>query len=302
MGVQPYCAAACARGMGDDGYVSQGRSTKGTAMSTIKHTILVASGKGGVGKSTVAANLALALVELGFNVGLLDADVYGPSIPTMFGDAPKPGSPDGKRIYAVEQWGLKLMSMGYLMESDTAVVWRGPMLAGAVMQFVNDVEWGELDFLVFDLPPGTGDIQLSIAQKLKVSGAVLVTTPQEVALADVVRAKSMFDRVRIPTLGIVENMSYFICDGCEMRHEIFASGGGRRLAESMGVPLLGEIPLEPAIRVGGDTGAPLFRQAPTSQSAGAFRAVGQAVAEKAEAMLAAKEAAEGPKKRLRIVQ
>lgn len=247
---------------------------------TIKHLILVASGKGGVGKSTVAVNLALALRDEGYKVGLLDADVYGPSIPTLLGPSAKPGSPDGKRILPVEKFGLKLMSMGYLVDADTAMIWRGPMLAGAVTQFVSDVAWGALDYLIFDLPPGTGDIQLTLSQKFKVDGAVLVTTPQQVAVADVVRAKAMFDRVRIPVLGLVENMSYFVCGACDARHEIFASGGGRRAAETLDVPFLGEIPLEPAVRAAGDSGRPLVDQDPDGASAKAFRTLAQSVREK----------------------
>lgn len=227
-----------------------------TIEGDIKHTILVASGKGGVGKSTVATQLALALRDQGHAVGLLDADIYGPSIPTMLGPAEKPGSPDGKRIFPIEKHGIKTISMGYLVDPNAAMVWRGPMLAGAVTQFVQDVVWGSLDYLIFDLPPGTGDIQLSLAQRLQVSGSILVTTPQEVALADVVRAKAMFDKVRIPTLGLVENMSYFVCDGCDKRHEIFSSGGGRQLAESLKMRFLGEIPMDIAVRLGGDLGEP----------------------------------------------
>jgi ATP-binding protein involved in chromosome partitioning len=237
---------------------------------THKHLILVGSGKGGVGKSTVATHLALALAQQGHAVGLLDADIYGPSIPTLLGPAKKPGSPDGKHIIPVEKFGIKLMSMGYLVDPDAAMIWRGPMLAGAVTQFVSDVQWGDLDYLIFDLPPGTGDIQLSLAQKFKVSGALLVTTPQAVALADVVRAKAMFDRVRITTLGLIENMSYFICDKCDARHEIFSYGGGEKAAAKLGIPFLGRIPIEPKIRACGDAGQPLFEVAPDSQSAQAF--------------------------------
>lgn len=236
----------------------------------IKHMILVGSGKGGVGKSTVSTNLALALAAKGHTVGLLDADIYGPSIPTLLGPAAKPSSPDGKRIIPIEKFGIKLMSMGYLVDADAAMVWRGPMLAGAVTQFVNDVDWGELDYLILDLPPGTGDIQLSLAQKFKVEGAVLVTTPQDVALADVVRAKAMFDRVRIPCLGLVENMSFFICSKCDARHEIFSHGGGEKACESLNVPFFGRIPLELEVRQSGDAGVPLIQRSPQSASAQAF--------------------------------
>jgi ATP-binding protein involved in chromosome partitioning len=268
-------------------------------MDRVKHTLLVASGKGGVGKSTVATNLALALARSGKSTGLLDADIYGPSIPTMLGKAERPSSPDGKRIIPIEKHGLKLMSMGYMVDPNTAMVWRGPMLAGAVLQFVSDVDWGELDYLVFDLPPGTGDIQLSLAQRLKVTGAVLVSTPQDVALADVYRAKAMFDRVRIPTIGLVENMSYFICGKCDTRHEIFAYGGGERAANDMGVPFLGRVPIETAVRESGDAGTPVVAAHPESESAKAFVSIAATLVGGIEAMEAAKN--EGPKRGLRII-
>jgi ATP-binding protein involved in chromosome partitioning len=269
--------------------------------SDIKHLILVASGKGGVGKSTVAVNLALSLKDQGHTVGLLDADIYGPSIPTLLGPSQKPGSPDGKRIVPVQKHGLKLMSMGYLVDQDTAMIWRGPMLAGAVAQFVSDVDWGTLDYLIFDLPPGTGDIQLTLSQKFKVTGAVLVTTPQVVAVADVVRAKSMFDRVRIPTLGLIENMSYFVCDGCDKRHEIFSTGGGERAAESLGVAFLGRVPLEPSVREAGDAGVPLSERAPHSASQQAFTALATDLHTRVTAHAAA-EAAKAKPRGLPIVR
>ena len=267
----------------------------------IKNLILVASGKGGVGKSTVATNLALALAHAGYRTGLLDADIYGPSIPTMLGDAPRPGSPDGKTILPVEKFGLKIMSMGYMVEPDVAMVWRGPMLASAVTQFIQDVEWGELDYLIFDLPPGTGDIQLSLAQKVKVTGSLLVTTPQEVALADVYRAKAMFDRVRIPVLGVVENMSYFVADDGK-RYDIFGSGGGERAAETLEIPLVGQIPIEPRIRECGDLGEPVVQASPDSASSEAFRSI----AKKLDAMVRARNeeaaAAERGRGMLRIIE
>ncbi len=268
----------------------------------LKNLILVGSGKGGVGKSTVATHLALALSHMGQKVGLLDADIYGPSIPTLLGSAKKPGSPDGKHIIPVEKFGIKLMSMGYLVDPEAAMIWRGPMLAGAVTQFVSDVQWGELDYLIFDLPPGTGDIQLSLAQKFKVGGALLVTTPQAVALADVVRAKAMFDRVRIETLGLIENMSYFICPNCDARHEIFDYGGGEKAAARLGVPFLGRIPMEPKLRECGDAGVPLFERAPESDSAKAFVAMAEALHNRVEANHQAAKLSSARKRSLPIIR
>lgn len=267
----------------------------------IKNLILVASGKGGVGKSTVAVNLALALSQQGHSVGLLDADIYGPSLPTMLGSAAKPGSPDGKRIYPIEKFGIKLMSMGYLVDPNVAMVWRGPMLAGAVTQFVSDVDWGDLDYLIFDLPPGTGDIQLTLAQKFKVTGAVLVTTPQSVALADVYRAKAMFDKVRVPVLGLVENMSYFVCSNCSDRHMIFSQGGGAKAADELNVPLLGEVPLEPAVRQCGDEGEPIVVRAPNSDSAQAFSHIATQVNKLAQAKQREMSQADNRKRALKII-
>lgn len=264
----------------------------------IENTILVASGKGGVGKSTVAANLALAFAQKGFRVGLLDADIYGPSVPTMFGTNEKPVAGENKKLKPIQKHGISLMSMGFLVDPGTPMVWRGPMLAGAVIQFVNDVEWGPLDYLFFDLPPGTGDIQLSLAQKVDVRGAVLVTTPQDVALADVVRAKAMFDRVRIETLGVVENMSYFLCDGCDKRHEIFAHGGGKRAAADLGVSFLGDIPLEPSVRSGGDEGTPILANPSLGDSVSAL-SFGK-IADRVAGRVAELKEADGPG--LQIVQ
>lgn len=235
----------------------------------IKNVVLVASGKGGVGKSTVASNLAVALAKDGAAVGLLDADVYGPSVPTMFGlsGGVRPGSPDGKHIEALSRYGIKLMSMGFMVDEGTPMVWRGPMIASACMQLFHDVLWGDLDYLVVDLPPGTGDIQLSIAQQVAVAGVVVVSTPQDVALADVIRAKSMFDKVGIPSLGLVENMSFFICDGCSKRHEIFDHGGAERSAKRLDMPFLGALPLETGVRKGGDEGTPVVIRNPESAAA-----------------------------------
>jgi ATP-binding protein involved in chromosome partitioning len=209
----------------------------------VKSVVLVMSGKGGVGKSTVASNLALALKHLGARVGLLDADMYGPSIPTMFGIHGQPQT-DGQKIRPHERHGIKLMSIGFLIDDPkAAVVWRGPMLHGALLQFLKDVDWGELDVLLLDLPPGTGDVALTLAQRVRSTGAVIVTTPQEVALQDVYKSVSMAKKVGIPLLGVVENESYFVCDGCQKRHEPFGAGGGQRVADFAEAPLLAQIPL-----------------------------------------------------------
>jgi len=248
----------------------------------VKHVILVMSGKGGVGKSTVASNLALALSRMGHSVGLLDADIYGPSIPTMFGITGQPMS-DGKQIQPLERFGIKLMSIGFLLEDPkAAVVWRGPMLHGALLQFLKDVNWGKLDFLLLDLPPGTGDVALTLSQKVRSTGAVIVTTPQEVALQDVYKSVSMAQKVGIPLLGVVENESYFICDGCEKRHELFGSGGGQSVADYAKAPLLGQIPLHPSIRQWGDAGTPVVQAAPESETARAFVAVATKLMENLE--------------------
>lgn len=253
----------------------------------IQNVVLIASGKGGVGKSTVASNFAAALSTLGCRVGLLDADVYGPSVPTMFGiaDGSRPGtmpgeSPDKPVIVPLDRHGVKLMSMGFLVDTSTPMVWRGPMIASAAMQLFRDVAWGELDYLVVDLPPGTGDVQLTIAQQVAVTGAVVVSTPQDVALADVIRAKAMFDKVSIPSIGVVENMSWFECDNCNKRHEIFTHGGAKAAAERLGVPFLAEIPIELGVREGGDEGTPVVMAKPESGAAVAFVDLAKVVATK----------------------
>jgi len=244
----------------------------------VKNVILVGAGKGGVGKSTVSVNLATALAREGAKVGLLDADFYGPSIPLMTGITDKPSSPDGKTLLPLEKHGLKVMSIGFLVEADQALIWRGPMLHGALMQLVRDVRWGELDYLILDLPPGTGDVALSLSQSVRAAGAVLVTTPQDVALADVVRAKQMFDKVHIPVLGIVENMSQFVCPNCSHVTPIFNKGGGHRAAQMFSIPFLGEIPLDLKIREAGDAGVPVVIGAPDSPEAQAFRAMARNIA------------------------
>ncbi|MCK6533945.1 MAG: Mrp/NBP35 family ATP-binding protein [Polyangiaceae bacterium] len=242
----------------------------GDPVPGVKNVVLVMSGKGGVGKSTVAANLTLALSRRGYRVGLLDADMYGPSVPTMFGITGQPMT-DGKRIQPLERFGVKLMSIGFLLDDPkSAIVWRGPMLHGALLQFLKDVDWGELDYLLLDLPPGTGDVALTLSQQLRTSGAVIVTTPQEVALQDVYKSVSMCQKVGIPITGVVENESYFVCDGCDKRHELFGSGGGAKVAEMAGAPLLGQIPMHPSVREWGDAGTPLVQASPGSAMAKAF--------------------------------
>ncbi len=236
----------------------------------IKNIILVMSGKGGVGKSTTAVNLTLALKRMGLRVGLLDADIYGPSIPTMMGIHGHPPTNPDKKIHPLERFGVKMMSIGFLLEdARQAVIWRGPMLHSALAQFLSDVSWGELDYLVLDLPPGTGDVALTMAQKLKVTGTVIVTTPQEVALADVYKCVSMCAKLNLPILGVVENMSYFV-DPAGIRHALFGVGGGAKIAEFAQAPLLGQIALEPPVREWGDKGLPIVQSVPDSAAAQSF--------------------------------
>jgi ATP-binding protein involved in chromosome partitioning len=245
----------------------------------VKNVVLVMSGKGGVGKSTCAANLALALARAGARVGLLDADVYGPSVPTMFRlEGGHPTSGDGVHIDPLERFGIKLMSIGFLVEdAKQAVVWRGPMLSGALTQFLKDVDWGKLDYLLLDLPPGTGDVALTLAQRVKVTGAVMVTTPQEVALIDVYKAVSMCEKLSLPVLGVVENMSYFL-DTAGVRHDLFGKGGGEKIAEFAKAPLLGQVPIEQAVREWGDKGTPIVQAAPESASARVFADIAEKLA------------------------
>ena len=222
----------------------------------VRNTIAVASGKGGVGKSTVAVNLAVALAKDGAKVGLVDAEIYGPSIPLMMGLTGRP-QVKGQRLQPMENYGVKVMSIGFLVDPMQAVIWRGPMASGAVKQFMSDVDWGELDYLVIDLPPGTGDIQLTLVQTIPLTGSVIVTTPQDISLADARKGYAMFEKVNVPVFGIVENMSHYICSHCGQRENIFDTGGGKRAAEELGVPFLGDIPIFTSIRVSGDTGKPI---------------------------------------------
>ncbi|MHB0999957.1 MAG: iron-sulfur cluster carrier protein ApbC [Armatimonadota bacterium] len=243
----------------------------------VKNIIAVASGKGGVGKSTVAVNLAAALAQMCAKTALLDADIYGPSIPIMMGTTERPLS-DGKMLKPIERFGVKMMSIGFLVPQDSAVIWRGPMVMKAIEQLLYDVYWEDVDYLIIDLPPGTGDAQLTMAQLVPVTGAVIVTTPQDVALADAVKGINMFNEVKIPILGIVENMSYFVCPHCSERTELFAHGGGSRTADRMDVPFLGEIPLDVEIREAGDAGTPIVVAKPDSLQAEAFRSLAEKVA------------------------
>lgn len=237
----------------------------------VKNIIAVAAGKGGVGKSTVATNLALTLKAMGAKVGILDADVFGPSLPTMLGEPESPpGAAEGEKIIPAVHHGIKVISVGFFTDAKEAVVWRGPMVHKLLQQFLGDVNWGELDYLICDLPPGTGDVQLSLSQLIPITGAVMVTTPQEVSLIDVVKGISMFNKVEIPLLGVVENMSYYECSKCGNHDEIFSHGGGKRLAGEIDVPFLGELPLDARIRFGGDTGVPIVVSAPESEHAKRF--------------------------------
>lgn len=257
--------------------VSHSNKQKDAIIPGVKNTIAVASGKGGVGKSTVAVNLAISLAMDGAKVGLVDADIYGPSIPLMFGINERPQVSQNKLI-PLEKYGVKIMSIGFLVDPMQAVIWRGPMASGAIKQFMGDVEWGELDYLVFDLPPGTGDIQLTLVQTIPLTGAVIVTTPQDVALADARKGLVMFNKVNVPVMGIVENMSYYICTHCGHRENIFDSGGGNRTAGELGVPFLGEIPIYTNIRVGGDNGKPIVVAEERSPQAQVIRMIARNLA------------------------
>ncbi|MCC7431822.1 Mrp/NBP35 family ATP-binding protein [bacterium] len=246
----------------------------------VKHTILVSSAKGGVGKSTVSLNLALALAKEGAKVGLLDSDVYGPSLPIMTGLEGKQPKSDDEKIVPIEKFGLKLMSIGFLVAREDALIWRGPMVMQAVQQLLKDVAWGELDYLVVDLPPGTGDTQLTFSQKVNLAGAVIVTTPQDVALIDTARGIDMFNKTNVPILGLIENMSYFLCPHCGNREEIFSNNGGKTESKRLGIDFLGEIPLNLAIREGGDSGEPIFFAKPDSEIAKTFTNISKQITKK----------------------
>lgn len=248
------------------------------AIGGVKNIIAVASGKGGVGKSTTAVNLALALVAEGAKVGILDADIYGPSQPMMLGALTNPETKDQKTLEPVERYGVQSMSIGYLIEMDTPMVWRGPMVSSALQQLINDTNWRELDYLIVDLPPGTGDIQLTLSQKIPVSGAVIVTTPQDIALLDARKALGMFNKVRIPVLGIIENMSTHICSQCGHEEAIFGAGGGEQMAEQYNIELLGSLPLDRRIREQADSGKPTVVAEPESNISHVYRNIARKVA------------------------
>jgi ATP-binding protein involved in chromosome partitioning len=262
-----------------DSSVPPGRTVADKApIAGVKNLVAIASGKGGVGKTTVAVNLAIALERMGAAVGLLDADVYGPNVPLMLGTEEQPRALSERRILPVEAYGLKTISMGLLNPGDRPLIWRGPMLHSVIQQFLRSVEWGELDYLVVDLPPGTGDVQLTLIQSVPVSGAVVVTTPSIVALADVRKAIEMFRQVNVEVLGVVENMSYFACPHCRGRIDVFGHGEGKRMAEMFAVPFLGEIEVDPQIRLGGDTGQPVAAPGEDAPGAKSLYAMARAVA------------------------
>jgi ATP-binding protein involved in chromosome partitioning len=253
---------------GEEPAQAQNQPQQEPILPGVKHVIAVASGKGGVGKSTVAANLAVSLAQSGAKVGLLDTDIYGPSVPTMFDVKERPNITTDKKLVPIEKHGVKLVSMGFLVDVDQAMIWRGPMVTSAVKQFMQEVNWGELDYLVLDLPPGTGDIQLTIVQTVPLTGAVIVSTPQTVALDDARKGVAMFSKVNVPVLGIVENMSYFVPDDMpEKKYYIFGKHGARRLAQKLEVPFLGEVPLREQIRETSDSGTPVVAADPSSPAA-----------------------------------
>ncbi len=255
----------------------QNQAPRAKLLENIGAVVAVASGKGGVGKSTTSVNVALALSQLGHRTGILDADIYGPSLPLMMGITEKPDSPDGKRLLPIDKFGLKCMSIGFMVAADTPMIWRGPMVMGALEQLMGDVDWGDLDVLIVDMPPGTGDAQLTMAQRVALAGAVIVSTPQDLALLDARKGLNMFRRVDVPVLGIVENMSYFLCPHCGERSEIFTHGGARKAAAQMGIDFLGEVPLDMAIREGSDMGRPVVATDPDGEHAKAYRAIAEAL-------------------------
>src|ERR1700710_670419 len=261
--------------------------SKQTEIPGIAAVIAVASGKGGVGKSTTALNLALGLRDLGLRVGLLDADIYGPSVPRLTGIREKPALNDERKMIPIQRFGLAIMSIGFLVEEDTAMIWRGPMVMSAITQMLRDVAWGTLDILVVDMPPGTGDAQLTLAQNVPLKGAIIISTPQDLSLIDARRGLAMFKKVNVPVLGIVENMSYFQCPHCGTKSDIFGHGGARHEAERLAVPFLGEIPLHMSIRATSDSGTPVVESEPDGPHAAIYRAIGAKVRDQLKGVIAA---------------
>jgi ATP-binding protein involved in chromosome partitioning len=277
----PGAHAHGGHGHGAPGHAAQpGAVDKNALTPGIRAIVAVASGKGGVGKSTVAANLALAMKANGLSVGVLDADIYGPSMPRMLGISGRPTSADGKVLRPMENYGIKCMSIGFLVPEDTPMIWRGPMVMSALKQMLGEVAWGELDIMIVDMPPGTGDAQLTMAQQVALAGAVIVSTPQDIALIDARKGLNMFKKVDVPVLGIIENMSYFLCPHCGERSDIFSHGGARREAERLGTDFLGEVPLDMAIRETSDEGRPITVSEPDSPYAQTFRTIAARVWEK----------------------
>jgi ATP-binding protein involved in chromosome partitioning len=274
---------------------AQGAGAARAMVPGVRSIIAVASGKGGVGKSTTATNLALALKAKGLSVGVLDADIYGPSQPRMLGISGRPNSPDGKVLTPLENYGVKCMSMGFLVAEDTPMIWRGPMVQSALQQMLRDVEWGELDVLVVDMPPGTGDAQLTMAQQVPLTGAVIVSTPQDIALIDAKKGLNMFRKVDVPVLGIIENMSVFVCPNCGHESHIFSHGGAKKEAERLGMEFLGEMPLDIAIRETSDSGKPITISDPESPQAKAYSAIAKRIWEKASALIESGGARQAPK-------
>jgi ATP-binding protein involved in chromosome partitioning len=286
--------AGAGKGASPDAGKGAGAGAPGSDEPLLENTraiIAVASGKGGVGKSTTSVNLALALAAGGRKIGLLDADIYGPSIPRMMGVSGQPQSSDGQSLDPLENYGIKIMSMGFLVDDDDPVIWRGPMVQSALIQMIRDLNWGELDALIVDMPPGTGDIQLTMAQQVPLTGAVIVSTPQDIALADARKGLNMFRKVDVPVFGIVENMSYFMCPHCNERSEIFSHGGAKNEAEQLGIDFLGDIPLDIAIRETSDSGRPIVFSQPNSEHSKAYTAIAEKVWAKVEQTLGSKAAA-----------